>query len=731
MIQKEFAKIVGKEIGTIVVTVGDRDDSKIWQEYIDKFKPRGIHKFSPKKVSFTEKEGQKLKSANVKWTYNSSDVEKEVVKLLQKRKLFVFYRNGSFSGINEDPKEALDVVFYEILWDHHFLVVGDDGGLEEELENDIQIVADLAGLSNKDLHDLHKKMNNGFGRFYGREAVFTLLVIPNKSNLKTQLKECVLKCPNISLTIYYSGHGEQDFGWVLAGDDRFSGSDLRQVLLDIKPQHYPKITIKLNCCYGFAFVKEISSSLLLDSCLYVVLPDTIKQKFSSIDDIKEHLSVLPEDVNKHDEWFEDNKLVTEALCYIAYKTNNRVSQIKDLPYQISVVPFAVGPLEAKGILLQKIKKKDTNIDWSKVRAPLKKLQSYSEAIDPQLFVFGAGNGDSTLFCWFDFNMLVDGGLYTDPPCFWRTVHQLPRSQKLDVVVVTHYDDDHICGILRLFKEDPLPIEIGELYTTEPPKTPTTRSAKQGKLLWDLARKHKVEQKNLVCDPKMPIVDKKFGRCRLRIFMLTPKKNNLEKAIKEMRASRLTIPNKASASLLIECRIKKDTFKYALLTGDAPGEDIIKGLEQLVQNDAQVRNHCYQPVDDQHDYYCFDYIDMPHHGSKNNDPKYFLSKIKSKICVVSTNSRIFYRKDRTFSHPDVETVHELDEAMRDKIENLLFTYRNQRPQKIGVRTISDEFSDENKKNLLFTDNNPANKDCKQCLLVKLATPTPAYRKWVIA
>ena len=59
-------------------------------------------------------------------------------------------------------------------------------------------------------------------------------------------------------------------------------------------------------------------------------------------------------------------------------------------------------------------------------------------------------------------MLVDGGLTKHPPCC-----RLPHNQKVNVVVVTHFDSDYIRGILRLFEEDELPIDIGELYTVKP------------------------------------------------------------------------------------------------------------------------------------------------------------------------------------------------------------------------------------------------------------------------
>ena len=122
----------------------------------------------------------------------------------------------------------------------------------------------------------------------------------------------------------------------------------------------------------------------------------------------------------------------------------------------------------------------------------------------------------------------------------------------------------------------------------------------------------------------------------------------------------------------------------------------------------------------HGRYYFDYIDMPHHGSKHNDPEPFLSKISSTVCAVSTDSK---RHD----HPHDDTLHFLNQAVtKNYIKHLLFTYSDERP---GNRTISKSFSEENKKKLLFTHNNPENRDCKQCLLVKLSTPVE-QQEWNI-
>ena len=72
--------------------------------------------------------------------------------------------------------------------------------------------------------------------------------------------------------------------------------------------------------------------------------------------------------------------------------------------------------------------------------------------NPKVKVFYANRGDSTLFSWNTWNILIDGGLtyaQANPPCFCNEIRKL---NKLDLVVLTHGDADHINGLLPFFKK---------------------------------------------------------------------------------------------------------------------------------------------------------------------------------------------------------------------------------------------------------------------------------------
>lgn len=674
-LQSAFDEIFRGRMSIIVIAVGFKlDDVKkeILTVFDDpkKYRPANLQ-VPPIMESFTFKD---LNDKKFDWTQKSTQVvENDVAECLKYKSPFVFYRHGLYSGLSCNLTRAAYVVCREICWDHYLLVTGNDIELEEELKQDIQIVAAVAGMRNDNFFKFTEKDCN---IYYGEKAVYTLLVDPSAEILKQTIEKAILLCNSAKLTIIYSGHGDEDGSWVLSGDDKFSGFHLLETLKHVQPQHYPKIEILLNSCYGFAFAEKIEYLSLLNEGLNLDLPEILRKYNAQVpetikgidiaDRAKKYVSDMPvfEDLKN---WLKVSECITRAVHKIIQAAGIRVAHSKYLSYSISVLPFSAGLLDACGILpeLYLNKTEDINIEWSKARAHQKSWKPNRNPVkesipsNPYLVVFPGANGDSTLFRWGEFNMLVDGGLksFESPPCFWSTVSQLPKNQALDVVVVTHYDEDHIKGVLSLFKKKSLPIQVKKLYTATPVEAPKSRSAKQGTSLYKCALRHKVKTMDLVTDPTTPI----FTEGNLRIFMLTPEKNDLDKAKKLMSIlpSRLTIPNLASASLLIECKIRKQ-YKYALLTGDAPGKAIIKGLQRVKAADCNVKRHLYL-----NDRYNFTYVDMPHHGSKHNDPREFLDNITTEVCVISANGK--------YGHPDDQTLKELCHDSTS-VKNLLFTYK---------------------------------------------------------
>ena len=130
------------------------------------------------------------------WT-NSEQIQSKVSKFLEECQPFFFYRNGQYSNTSPATpiNRVVNVVCREIYWDHYFLVIGDDSDLEEELMQDIEIVASLSQLDDfkiKRLHDLLTASDSSFSKrafIYGTKAVLTCLIFPSSSELKTLLTE--------------------------------------------------------------------------------------------------------------------------------------------------------------------------------------------------------------------------------------------------------------------------------------------------------------------------------------------------------------------------------------------------------------------------------------------------------------------------------------------------------------------------------------------------------------
>ena len=729
-IQSKFSEIVGKNGVPIVIAVGMQLDPSLWNEYIRNFNPPFSCLSGPVRLTFTNEEGQKLKTLNVKWTLNSPEVESEVLIKLEERKSFVFYRNGLFSGVRENCYEALNIVFHELNYRHYLLIVGDDTDIEKEIQQDIKIVASIAELKDNEFKNLCKSLEHSdynFGNYYGKEAVFTLLIAPEADQLKEMLHKKLLCCGH-TLTVIYSGHADSNGSWIFP-DGSFSANDLKMVAQCAQGhvQHHIRIKIILNCCYGLIFAKQLGDIHAFLAGLTVYLNDDTECDYKTVEEF-----VFSKLIDCTEQSIKLNHLIIETIAKKMYDMTKHLITMREDKLNISILPYTVGPLVAQGILYDSLNMpyaKIKGIDIFKIRRrkPLLPRLPTAEGnnltpADPQLIAFPAGNGDSTLFRWHDFNMLVDGGRYKDRPCFWETVRRLPDTQKLDVICVTHSDADHLFGVLRIFEEETLPIKVGELYTTVPLLPSSQGNIRpKGNRLWHRASHHKqngnlTSINNLVTDPCTHIVNKKFPNGdTLEVFMLTPTKANLDKAAKLLpfiRISNLDEHNMASASLLI-CSTKNSepSSQFALLTGDAPGEDIIKGLE-TVKEIAKI------PYSDGR--YSLDYVDMPHHGSKNNEPNLFLSKIKAKACLISTNGLIH-------DHPDDITLQELDNAMtKDYIATCLFTYSNERTYnkkgnlKNSRRDLKNSFAPGNKEKCTYADNRPKSEQRSKCLLVRLAS-----------
>lgn len=281
-----------------------------------------------------------------------------------------------------------------------------------------------------------------------------------------------------------------------------------------------------------------------------------------------------------------------------------------------------------------------------------------------------------------FNALIDGGPYqTFEKHLKATLQKLPLNGKLDLIVLSHIDNDHIIGLLDLLEQiksekengKKVLIKIGKLWhnsfndlfqlNTDPSilfkdtflsenfmpsgqikdrkkiVTLIMKGFQQGRDLTQLAKSLKIK-----INPgfkKLIFVNETIMSIHLKHLtfqILGPTKKNLEKLKEEWRnwltkKRRMSgsetgifqildksVPNLASIVFLAEIKNRKILF-----TGDGIGDDIIKVLSQNTMLDSNGKYHVH-------------ILKVPHHGSDRNASVKFFDTIYADYYIISANGR---------------------------------------------------------------------------------------------
>lgn len=298
-------------------------------------------------------------------------------------------------------------------------------------------------------------------------------------------------------------------------------------------------------------------------------------------------------------------------------------------------------------------------------------------------------------------MLVDGG----PPDCWAStlrprLERLPEGRRrLDVVVVSHIDSDHIGGLIPLFRDQSLGLDIGDVWfngsahITDPVKG-EPRGFRQGEHLaeellgdeqgpaypWnrafaggpvvtpDEATYTEVSAPGAprltLLSPTTKRVQKLWGKWWLWLEEARsggdvetelppppPPLGDLHELAAAPKSTDPSYPNGSSIALLVEhrgasCVLAADAFGNLLTTALA-AVAVSRGLPIL----------------------SVDAVKLPHHGSRNNVPSVLMQAVSARHWMVSSNG------DR-FGHPDdVALARVVVGAARGS--TLWFNYRNER------------------------------------------------------
>jgi len=267
----------------------------------------------------------------------------------------------------------------------------------------------------------------------------------------------------------------------------------------------------------------------------------------------------------------------------------------------------------------------------------------------------AGTGDSILIHHSAHNILVDGG--NDSKYLLREVDAIhARGEVIDLLVITHHDDDHIKGIIDLLK---LVVEghygepkkfIKKVIFNSPRLILEKLPAQKDRLL-SYKQAHAVEELLIKISPdweKCTDQSESIEFGDLKIDFLSPNNSSIEK-YSEHKNVYLTsdyrcdwntsmyvlekyltdesqdksIPNMSSVVLSLECNNKK-----VLLTGDVTPNRLEPILSNLVEKNEG------NPIS-------FDYIKLPHHASYRSLNDKIIKNVKCLNYVISTNSKKYF------------------------------------------------------------------------------------------
>ena len=322
-------------------------------------------------------------------------------------------------------------------------------------------------------------------------------------------------------------------------------------------------------------------------------------------------------------------------------------------------------------------------------------------------VLQAKNGDSLLVSWehdgVARNLLMDGGMSSTYKTtvkkgdLYKALEQIKKmGQRIDLLILSHVDEDHVAGLLKGFKNDGLlekltdrvwfnsgilidraidqPIdETHYLYFGSCESSLT--SIGQGVRFEEVIEEKGIWIKRLI---EVPLVCADFG---LKITILSPTREKLEILLKKWKketTSSLTggvendygmsfddlladdifesddsDTNGSSIALLIEINMKK-----LLLLGDSHDEVIADSIKQL--KDENGRSYSTDnPL-------AVDYVKLSHHGSQHNTSPEFLKLIECKNYIISTDGS-------RHGHPDKRTLARI--ADRHPNSTIWFNYRS--------------------------------------------------------
>lgn len=267
----------------------------------------------------------------------------------------------------------------------------------------------------------------------------------------------------------------------------------------------------------------------------------------------------------------------------------------------------------------------------------------------------AGSGDSILIQYEKHNVLIDGG--NDTTYVKKELQLiLQKDEKIDLLVITHHDDDHIAGIISILKD-----VADEKYGRKKDfikrvifNSPRLIKNLIGGLednIGELSYKQADETERLLLkidtewkDKGITIAGEKINIGNVELTILAPQKEVLDNYSEEKRGALLSGGKKCdwstklkalerwvddnnldtnianSSSVVIQIKFENENI---LLSGDVTPKEFSRLLNKLYVENGNSPVH-------------FDYLKLPHHGSHRNISDEVLSRIDCHNFIITTN-----------------------------------------------------------------------------------------------
>jgi len=293
--------------------------------------------------------------------------------------------------------------------------------------------------------------------------------------------------------------------------------------------------------------------------------------------------------------------------------------------------------------------------------------------------FEAGCGDSILVSTDEgTHILIDGGeegTYREsiePTLYDKNI------DKIDLVVLTHIDNDHICGFIEMLEDKDGVNKIQEIWFNSYDGMKVQQNMtgeigfREGDLFEELIKEYDItHRKNIFLPKGVSLKDREFSiNADIKFTLLSPQKTDLDKLEvkwdKFRENSNKDIAGKSPfdnrniedvysefQDTVLKKTDKTKTLSSATNTSSANRSSIAFILEYqekkfLFLGDADIKVITKSLLALDMDNLEFEFIKLSHHGSKSNINQEFLHVVKTdKFIILTDGSR--------HRHPDKETI----------------------------------------------------------------------------